>query len=497
MQQLSGLDASFLYFETPNSPMHIGFISIYDQASAPGGQVTFRGILANVEKRLHLARCFRQRLAYVPLNLDHPYWIEDPDFDLEFHVRHIALPKPGDWRQLCIQAARLHSRPLDHDHPLWEMYVIEGLDNIPGLPKGSFAMVAKIHHAAIDGVSGVELIAAIHDLEPDAKPRPPKQSWSPDPVPGSRDLLGKTMLNNVLYPFRLGRVLSESVPAMARLRQELQAREFKISAPVPRTRFNGTVTPHRVLEGRSFDLKALRAVKNAVDGATVNDAVLAICGGALRKYLQDKRELPKHSLLAMAPISVRSETQRGTAGNQVSAMVVPLHTEIGDPLERLNAVHQGTLQSKALSQAVGARLLTDYSQFIPSTLSGLAARLYTRFGLANRVNPFFNTVVTNVPGPQQPLYFSGARLVTSFGMGPIGDGLGLIHPVFSYCGQITISATSCRKQMPDPAFYAKCLQDSFDELTAATVGTSAVHETRTAPHPSDGAGGEQQRPRES
>jgi WS/DGAT/MGAT family acyltransferase len=310
MQQLSGLDASFLYFETPNSPMHIGFISIYDQASAPGGQVTFRGILANVEKRLHLARCFRQRLAYVPLNLDHPYWIEDPDFDLEFHVRHIALPKPGDWRQLCIQAARLHSRPLDHNHPLWEMYVIEGLDNVPGLPKGSFAMVVKIHHAAIDGVSGVELIAALHDLEPDAKPRPPKQRWSPDPVPGSQELLGRTMLNNVRYPFRLGRVMTESIPAMARLRQELQAREFKTPAPVPRTRFNGTVTPHRVLEGRSFDLKAVRAIKNAVEGATVNDAVLAICGGALRKYLQDKRELPEHSLLAMAPISVRSETQR-------------------------------------------------------------------------------------------------------------------------------------------------------------------------------------------
>jgi hypothetical protein len=178
-------------------------------------------------------------------------------------------------------------------------------------------------------------------------------------------------------------------------------------------------------------------------------------------------------------------------------MVVPLHTEIGDPLERLKAVHEGTLQSKALSQAVGARLLTDYSQFIPSALSGLAARLYTRFGLANSVNPFFNTVVTNVPGPQQPLYFSGARLVTSFGMGPIGDGLGLIHPVFSYCGQITISATSCRKLMPDPAFYAQCLQDSFDELTAATVGKGAVQERRTVAHQSDGFGEGQQRPQES
>jgi diacylglycerol O-acyltransferase len=480
MQQLTGLDASFLYFETSNSPMHIGGISIYDQSTAPGGRVTFRGILSNIEKRLHLARCFRQRLAYVPLNFDHPYWIEDPDFDLEFHVRHIALPKPGDWRQLCIQAARLHSRPLDHHRPLWEMYVIEGLDNVAGLPKGSFAMVTKIHHAAIDGVSGAEITAAIHDLKPGAKPRPPKEPWTPDAVPRAQDLLGRTTLNNVLYPFRFARVIAGSLPAIARGRQEMRAREFRTQTDVPRTRFNGTVTPHRVLEGRSFDLGEIRSIKAAVEDATVNDVVLAVCGGALRKYLHDKRELPKDSLLAMAPISVRTQEERGTAGNQVSAMVVPLHSEIGNARERLHAVHEGTQESKALTQAIGARLLTDYSQFIPSALAGLAARLYSQFGLANRVNPFFNTVVTNVPGPQQPLYFCGAKLVTTYGMGPIGDGLGLIHPVFSYCGQLTVSVTACRKLMPDPAFYAQCLQDSFDELKAATLGKSAARKHQGA-----------------
>jgi diacylglycerol O-acyltransferase len=208
--------------------------------------------------------------------------------------------------------------------------------------------------------------------------------------------------------------------------------------------------------------------------------VLAVCGGALRKYLHDKRELPKDSLLAMAPISVRTQEERGTAGNQVSAMVVPLHSEIGNARERLHAVHEGTQESKALTQAIGARLLTDYSQFIPSALAGLAARLYSQFGLANRVNPFFNTVVTNVPGPQQPLYFCGAKLVTTYGMGPIGDGLGLIHPVFSYCGQLTVSVTACRKLMPDPAFYAQCLQDSFDELKAATLGKSAARKHQGA-----------------
>src|SRR5215813_10342358 len=165
MQQLTGLDASFLYFETANAPMHVGGIMIYDQSTAPGGRVTFRGILSNIEKRLHLARCFRQRLAYVPFNLDHPYWIEDPDFDLEFHVRHIALPKPGDWRQLCIQVARLHARGVDLNHPLWEVYVIEGLDNVEGVPPGSYALLQKTHHAAVNDVSGMEIMSALNDLE--------------------------------------------------------------------------------------------------------------------------------------------------------------------------------------------------------------------------------------------------------------------------------------------------------------------------------------------
>jgi WS/DGAT/MGAT family acyltransferase len=175
MEQLSGMDATFLNMETARAPLHISSLSIYDQSSAPGGLVTFKGILANVERRLPLARCFRQRVVFAPLGLDHPYWIEDPDFDLEFHVRHIALPKPGDWRQLCIQVARIHARPLDLAKPLWEMYVIEGLDGVEDLPSGSFAIMSKIHHAAIDGVSGMEIVSAIHDLEPDAEP--PRSRW--------------------------------------------------------------------------------------------------------------------------------------------------------------------------------------------------------------------------------------------------------------------------------------------------------------------------------
>ncbi len=468
MEQLSAMDASFLYFETANAPMHIGSVAIYDQATVEGGVLAFKEILKNYESRLHLARSFRQRIVRVPLSLDHPYWLEDPDFDIEYHVRHIALPKPGDWRQLCIQVARLHARPMDTTRPLWEFTVIEGLDNVEGLPKGSFAIVSKVHHAAIDGVSGAEMTAAVHDIEADAVPTPPEKAWLPERMPTAVELLSRTSVNNVRQPFKLARVVVESVPALARLGIGLSAGKLKRVGAVPRTRFNGKVSPHRVFDGRSFRLSDIRAIKNAVEGATVNDAVIAIVGGALNKYLSSKNELPKDSLIAMAPISVRSKDQQKSAGNQVSAMSVAVRSDIADPLARLVAVFESTTNSKEMTNAIGASTLTDYSQFIPSTVAGLAARLYTNLGLANRITPIFNTVITNIPGPQIPLYMTGARLVTQFGLGPILDGMGIIHPVFSYCGEITISFTSCREMIPDPAFYAECIQESFDEMMAAT-----------------------------
>lgn len=469
MQQLSGMDASFLYFETGNAPTHIGSFAIYDQSTAPGGRVTFKGILGNVERRLHLARCFRQRLVKVPLDADHPYWIEDPDFDLEFHVRHIALPQPGDWRQLCIQTARIHARPLDLSRPLWEIYVIEGLNHVDGVPPDSFAVLTKIHHAAIDGVSGAELTAALHDTRPDAEPPPPDEEWRPERVPSFLELAARTAANNIRQPFRFARVMSQTIPPIARVLRSDSSEEVEAAGPVPRTRFNGTVSPHRVVEGRVFSLEGIRDIRKRVPGATVNDVVLTVCSGALRRYLQHHGELPHESLVAMAPISVRSDEQRGSAGNQISAMAVTLFTQVADPLERLAKVQRGTQGSKATAEALGARTMTDITQVLPGSLSGLAARLYSRLGLANRVKPFLNTVITNVPGPQLPLYFTGAKMVGLYGMGPVMDGMGLIHPVFSFSGRISISVTACRGQMPDPSFYAECLQASFDELLAAAL----------------------------
>lgn len=474
MEQLSGLDASFLYLETGNMPMHIGSLAIYDQSTAPGGAVTFKEILNFFEKRLHRARVFRQRLATVPMSLDHPYWIDDPDFDLEFHVRHIALPKPGDWRQLCIQTARLHARPLDTTRPLWEAYVIEGLDNVEGIPAGSFALVSKFHHAAIDGVSGAEIGAAIHDPSPQDMAEPPTAPWQPDRSPTSMELLARTAVTTAKKPFEFASLLARTAPTALRFGRGLLNKELELTSNVPRTRFNGNVSPHRVFDGRSFSLDEIRAVKGAVDGATVNDVIVSVCGGALRKYLEAKDELPEQSLVAMAPVSARPDAMRKAAGNMVSTMSLPVRSDLSDPLQRLKAVHHESVRAKKVTQTLGASIGVELAHFLPSTTTGLMATAYSRYGLANFVPPIFNTVITNVPGPNFPLYSMGSRMVANFGLGPIAHGVGLFQPVIGYNGQITVSAISCRQMMPDPGVYCDFLSETFEDLKIATGVTTTT-----------------------
>lgn len=482
MQQLSGQDASFVYMETPATPMHIGSVGIYDPSTAPGGFVRFKDILDFVGSRLGGARSFRERLVRVPFDLDHPYWIQDPDFDLEYHVRHIALPAPGDWRQLCIQVARLHSRPMDLSKPLWEFNIVEGLDNIEGLPKGCFALVAKVHHAAIDGMSGVEMSAAVHDLSPDKSNRYPANDWQPEDKPGIADLIISGYFNALRQPQKYLETAIRSVPGVARLAAEIAKGELSIAGArtPPRTRFNAKVSSHRVFDGVPFPLADVRAIKDAVPGATVNDAILAIIGGGLRRYLVDKDELPEPSLTAMAPISVRQDGEKAALGNLVSAMVVSLGTHIEDPLERLAHIHLDAVNSKGLTNAVGARTLTDYSQLIPSGLAGLGARLYTRLGVANATAPVFNVVATNVPGSRVPLYFCGARMVKMFGLGPIFDSMGLINTIYSYVDDIAISFTCDRDMMPDPAAYADALRSSFAALRDAASGPALKPRSKSA-----------------
>ena len=377
MQQLSGQDASFIYSERQHAPTHITSIAVYDPSTAPGGEISFDEILEHIDARLHLARAFRQRVVRVPADLDHPYWLEDGDFDLEYHVRQIALPRPGNWNQFCVQAARLHARPLDLSRPLWEMYVIEGLDAVDGVPKGSFGTVLKVHHAAVDGKSGVEMITVMHTQTPEVVDPPPADvPWEPEQEPSPMWLYSRAMVNAVRIPGRAMRLSARLTPGLGRAMRTVRESGGDASNEIaPGTRFAGPVTGHRVLDAEFFPFAAMRPIRDLVPGATVNDVALAIIGGALRTYLGDIGELPGSSMRAMTPVSVRTEAEKADLGNQVSAMMVSLATDIADPIERLAAVHRSTSSSKEVTEAIGARNLSELSQLAPGMLIGVGTRL--------------------------------------------------------------------------------------------------------------------------
>ena len=470
MRQLQGMDSSFVALESPNSPMHIGNLLIYNPATAPGGFVRFKDILQFFESRMQLSKTMRQRLVRVPFDLDYPYWIEDPDFDLEYHLRHVALPKPGDWRQLCIQTARIHSRPMDLNRPPWEFTVVEGLDNVRGFPPGCFAFVTKVHHSAIDGMSGIDLMEAIHTLAPNTPPPNAPDEWKPEKIPGPVELLGKSYLNAIINPVKQARVAAQAVPGVANAIKGLITRDFKVNSDYvpPRTRFNRSISPHRVVDGRSFPLADIKAIRALMPEAKVNDVALAIIGGALHKYLVAKDDLPKGTMTAMAPISVRSNDEKSDMGNQVSAMIAPLGTHIEDAAERLDYVFKRTKNSKAMTNAIGARTMTEVSKVNPLLYMALGAQLFNRVSIAHRLAMPFNTVVTNVPGPPVHIYSAGARMESmALSLICLTDGLGLAHVVQSYVDEAIISFTACRDIMPDPEFYSQCLQESFDEMLAA------------------------------
>lgn len=463
MQQLNGLDSAFLFMETPNAPMHIGSVAIFDPSTAPGKLVRLKRIIKTLEERAHLAPYLKQKLVEVPFNADFPYWVRAKSFDPEFHVRHLALPKPGDWRQLCIQIARLHSRTLDRSRPLWELYVIEGLDNVDGIPPGSFAFVSKTHHAAIDGSTSSDVGSAMCDPTPEIRVVEAAEEWKADKIPTALELSIMAHHNNLMRPQRYLEFLNKTIPALTRNLEAISRSERQSENTAPRTRFNKVVSQNRVFEGVTFDLHDIKQIKNKV-GGTVNDVVLAICAGAMRRYLLDKKELPKESLVTMCPVNVRDPGVKASGGNHVVSMNVPLHTDISGPAERLAAICESTRSAKEYTHAVGAKSMMEAANFIPSQLSVLGARVAAEQGLANFVTPTSNTVITNVPGSPVPFYSNGALFVRGWGLGPLVDGNGLFHSVGSYCDELYVGVTCCRTMMPDPEFYAECLRESLVEL---------------------------------
>ena len=475
MQQLSGQDAMFLHAELDGLPQHIGGVSIYDQSTAPGGKVRFKQILAMLESRLHLSPIFRRKLAFVPYGLGRPYWVEDPTFDLEYHVRPIALPKPGDWRQLCILSARIHSTPLRRDKPMWEIYVIEGLNNIEGFPPNCFAMLMKVHHCAMDGATGTQFMNIMHDLSPEVHDPGKAPAWVVE-RPSRLGMLARAYVDVWRKPGQVVDVVKQAMPAIRRLREGEEAERFHYLGDKSKTRFQGKISRHRVVEARTFDFAEIRKIKNTLPGCTVNDVMLTIVAGGLRKYLDSKGELPDNSLVTGCPIDVRSAQERSAGGNMVGFMNVALRTDIEQPLERLAEVHKEALSAKAYAEALGPRFAVDLTDVMPGNVLSLAIRTASATGLAE-ASTVFNTIVTNVPGPPVQLYLCGAKLVGSISLGPLLPNVGLFHVVFSTVqdkqGSVTLSFTACRDMLPDPAFYADCLQASYDELHAAAMALAA------------------------
>lgn len=472
MQQLSGQDAMFLHSEIDGLPQHIGGVSIYDQSTAPDGEVRFKQILSMLERRQHLSPIFRRKLAFVPGNLGRPYWVEDPDFDIEYHVRHIALPKPGDWRQLCILAARIHSQPLRRDKPMWEMYVIEGLNNVEGYPNGCFALLLKVHHCAMDGATGTQFMNIVHDMTPEISDPGDPPPWMVE-RPSRTRMLGRAYLDAWRKPGQALGFIKDSIPAFLRIREARKIGDVKFLEGKQSTRFQGKISRHRVVGARKFDFEAIRAIKNSCPGATINDAMLAIVSGGMRKYLEDKDELPDETLVTGCPVDVRSPEERAAGGNMVGFMNLGLRSDIEDPADRLAAIHEESKSAKAYAEALGPRFAVDLTDVLPGNVLSLAVRTASATGLAE-ASVMSNTIVTNVPGAPFQLYMCGAKLIDSISLGPLLPNVGLFQIVYSSVqdkkGTVTLSFTACRDMMPDPGFYAECLQQSFDELYAATVG---------------------------
>ena len=471
MKQMQGLDTVFVSMERPVAPVHIGSVLIYDPSTANEGFVRFKDILSFIESRLQLSDTMRQKMVKVPFGIDYPYWVQDSNFDIEYHVRHVALPKPGDWRQLCIQAARIFARPLDLSRPPWEVTVVEGLDNIKGVPKGSYAMLTKVHHAAIDGVSGVDMMNALHTMTADDDTPLPPDNWRPEADPSQIGMFARGYARSLLNPIRQANAMRHSVPGMLRAAKGLVKKEFDFNAlmKAPKTRFNGTVSPHRMFDSKTFKLKDIKRMRALAAGAKLNDVMLSIVGGAMREYLEHYNQLPDSSVTAMAPISVRDESEKNTMGNQVAAMFVPLGSHIPSARERIKYVTEETIKAKTFTSALGARQMTEMAKLAPAPMMNFGAMLSTRLKLADHIKPFINTVVTNVPGPPVPIYSAGAKLIGLHGMLCLVDGVKLGHVVHSYVDEVTVGFTACRSAIPDPDYYSECLQNSFEHHLEATT----------------------------
>jgi diacylglycerol O-acyltransferase / wax synthase len=484
MDRLSGLDASFLYLETPAQLMHVCGVIVLDPATMPDGY-SFKALRDGIDRQVRDVPEFTRKLRRVPLGIDHPIWVRDKQFDIERHVHRLALPTPGGYTELTDLAGQLAGLPLDRSRPLWEMWVIEGYHHEDG--RELIAVFSKMHHATVDGVSGANLVSHLCSLEPSSDPLGAGQDRTFPHEPGYAELLGRGLVTSMTRPFNAVRLLLPSAELVTKTIGRARA-GTAMAAPLtaPRTSFNGTITGHRAIALAEMNLEAIKEVK-AATGSTVNDVVLAVAGGALRSYLEARDELPESSLLATVPVSVRESSKRSGGANKVSALFTRLGTDTEDPIERLEDLATSNRHAKEHHNAISADSLQDWAEFAAPRTFGLAVRAYAGLRLAERHPVVHNLVISNVPGPPVPLYFMGGQILGMYPLGPVFHGAGLNITVMSNNGRVGVGVIACRESMSDvddlaqrfPAELAR-LQKAVAERPPATPITKNAAKKKTA-----------------
>ena len=413
---------------------------------------------------------FRRRIVEVPFRLNHPIWVEDPDFDLDYHIRRIGAPSPGGHEELAEVAAQIASTPLDRSRPLWELYVVEGLAD------GNIGVVTKMHHCAVDGVSGAELMVNLFDLDPSGRELDPPEPREPEPIPSDLEMVGHALASRARRQASILPLLgptARTVSTLVSRHRDPDAIVGAVPLTAPPTPWNARSPPHRRMSFTRVKLDDVKRIKNHV-GCTVNDVVLGLMGGTLRRYLEAHDALPDTPLIAVCPVSVRSEAETGQLNNKVSAMFTSLATDVDDPIERLRVIHEVTKGAKEDHNVIGANLLQDWAEHAAPTTFALAARLYSSMHLSDRHRPIHNVVISNVPGPPFPLYYAGAQLQYTLPMGPVMEGAGLNITVLSYMDNVDIGFMACRELVPDVWDLVDYVGEAMDELLAAIDSPAPV-----------------------
>src|SRR5690554_5129461 len=482
MRQLSELDASFLYLESEATPMHIGGVYLFD-ASKQKQPLAFSTFVAYLRSRLHVVPVFRQRLKEIPLRLGRPYWIDDPDFSIERHLAYVNLGEHGQKSSLIALASKILEEPLKRDRPLWHITFVDGFklkDDDPD--SDGFALIVKLHHAAIDAFSGEEIIGKLLEYTPEAKPITAPRPWFPRPEPSEERVILQAGANILKTPLQFASLAAHATEVTAKGIIQKQLRKLPLPFPFfsgPHSPFNRQITANRQIISARIELSRLKAIKASLADVTLNDVVLGLCAETLRRYMVSQGSDATKSLVAMTPVSVRSNSLRKATGNQMSAMLLDLSTNEPDPALRIRKIHWNAVASEPYRNAIAADRLTE---LLPSTMLALSARLYTELQIAQRYHPVFNLPITNVPGPQVPLFLQGARLVQQYNTAPLFDSMGLVVVAVSYQGQLTVNFTVCPDVVPDGESLAKYVHESLDAIEAAaqTLVPEARYEQEAA-----------------